>query len=806
MTSPPAPPPLRGVRVAELGGGFRAPYAGRLLCDLGAEVVKVEPPGGDPVRHIGAATPGHPEWGGPMSGLFVYLNAGKRSVVLDLESAADRERARRLLADADIILEDLGPGRLEELDLVPTGPRSEGQALIRVSDFGQTGPYVGRPITPLTMQAASGWITIRGTTGKPVAVGGQLPDYVTGVVVAAAALTARRAAGISGRVETADVSMMESLILATPFPMLRRIALLEAGYPDMVFTPFIPGVLRCRDGWIGVNCLTGQHWKDMCVVFGVPEFSDSYLDLRYDGSGLDAFYAAIQPWLDNIDYTTAIELFQEFRVPAAPIATGATVADLPQFAARGSFRRRSDGLVMPRSPFRFSRTPVAQPEAAPALGTHTDDSGWRTTQPRPAPARREADPALPLAGLRILDLGTFWAGPSMTCYLGAFGADIIKVESVRRPDGFRYLGAFPAQGDDWYERSGLFQATNLNKRDITLDLTTEQGHDLFVRLLQHADIVVENFSARVMDQFGLDYETLKALRPDVIMVRLPGFGLEGPWRDHVGFGNSLEQVAGLAWTTGFPDGGPETPGGYLDPIVGIHAVVAVLAAVEHRERTGEGQLIELAQLEVGSAVNPSPPITYSLTGQVEGRTGNRSDRYAPQGVYTCADENGWVALSVRDDRDWQALCRVIDGSAGPDAGSLAGDPRLATHAGRLAHHDEIDQRISAWATQRSSTEAEAALRQAGLPAARVLVAASMYDEVNLVERGFYQSFVHPVTGERAYPGWPVRFSFAPSHHRFVSPTLGQHNEEILGGELGLSAEDLAELRAKGVIGEQPAGV
>ena len=209
---------------------------------------------------------------------------------------------------------------------------------------------------------------------------------------------------------------------------------------------------------------------------------------------------------------------------------------------------------------------------------------------------------MPFDDVKVLDLSTFWAGAYLTCYLGAFGADIIKVESIQRPDGFRYSGAYAHEGDLWYERSGMWQATNLNKRDITLDLNSDDGRDIARRLVREADVVVENFSPRVVEQFGLDYESLVALNPDVIQVRMPGFGLQGPWRDYVGWAFNFEETSGMAAVTGYPDGPPCVLQGPADPIVGVHAGVALLAALEHRRRTGEGQLIEIAQIEVAASV------------------------------------------------------------------------------------------------------------------------------------------------------------------------------------------------------------
>jgi crotonobetainyl-CoA:carnitine CoA-transferase CaiB-like acyl-CoA transferase len=396
-----------------------------------------------------------------------------------------------------------------------------------------------------------------------------------------------------------------------------------------------------------------------------------------------------------------------------------------------------------------------------------------------------ADPSLPFAGVKVLDLSTFWAGAYLTCYLGAFGADIVKVESIQRPDGHRYSGAWSYEGDRWYERSAMWQGTNLNKRDVTLDLTSGRGRDLARRLVREADVVVENFSPRVIEQFELDYESLKRVKPDVILVRMPGFGLQGPWRDYVGWALNIEQTSGMSAVTGYADGPPCNLQGPADPIVGVHAGVALLAALEHRRRTGEGQLIEVAQIEVAACVAAEPVIEFSMNTVVRPREGNRCRGHV-QGVYPTTADDAWVALCVRDDADW---AHMIDAMERPEL------------QGRILAHDEFDSMIADWTRTRTATEIIDALSARNIPAERVLMPGRMYDIPQLDARGYYEEVKHPVTGPHRYPGWPFRMTPGPSHHhRSAPPTLGQHNEEILR-DLGLTGDELDELRAQHVIGE-----
>jgi crotonobetainyl-CoA:carnitine CoA-transferase CaiB-like acyl-CoA transferase len=752
---------LAGLRVVEMGSGIAVGYATRLLADLGATVVKVEPPGGDPLRH---------------DRLWRYLSAGKSITArldLDLDSA---------LGAVDVVIEALGPGALDVDQLIASSP---GVAIVRISPFGQDGPYRDRPVTDLVLQAVAGWVNSRGLPDHdPVMVGGRLSEYAVASYAAAASLTAYRAARDLEQPVIADLSMFECLVGTLAYPMLQWESLSALGLPPPDRRHHtLPGIVRASDGWVGLNALTGQHWQDICAMVGAPEWKGKQRDLAWGGPDLDAFYARLQQWLSPRTVDEVVSLAQAFRIPAAPVADAATLASCPQFEARGWLVNEPDGCVLPGPPYRLSPgRAIGAPSAVPA-------------SPRP---RRDAEAYLPFAGLRVIDMGTFWAGPYAAMYLGAFGADVIKIESVQRPDGFRYSGAYPQEGPDWHDRSGIWQATNLNKRDLTLDLSRLDGRQLLRRLIATADILIENFSARVMDSFGLSYADVSELRPDIIMVRMPGFGLEGPWRDYVGWAMGIEQASGMAWATGDPDGRPRNPGGFLDPVIAMQTSVAIQAALENRRRTGEGQLIEVAQLETAAAMCADQLIAWSIEGEIPGRWGNRCAVMAPQGIYPGAGDREWVALSIRDDDDWQALVDLLDRP------EWASAEKLATVSGRLSDHDEIDAHLSVWTSTRSAASVVDVLLAAGIPAGTLLRAPAMYDEPQLVARSWYQSLDHPLCGRRRYPGWPMRWSWPGSaHHRSGAPTLGQHNAGILGGDLGLTADDLARLAADRIIGDWP---
>ncbi|AKK27656.1 CaiB/BaiF CoA-transferase family protein [Mycobacterium sp. EPa45] len=779
--------PLAGLRVVELGSEIAAPYCTKLLVDLGADVVKIEPPAGDPVR----------QWG-PHEGLYEYLNAGKRGLTVDL--ATDDELLRQLLAEADVVVEDFAPGCAERwewgLDRSSLKELNPNLVVVRISDYGQDGPRCTRPSTPLTLQAASGWVNSREPDRPPVQAGGRIPEYIAGGYAALGALTALRVATASDGPVEVDVSAFESLLATLPYPMLMAERLKSLGLPTNSRAAPMLGIVRARDGWIGINCLTGQHWLDVCAMVGLPEFGEHQLAIMLGGPERDEFFAKAQPWLDSMNVADLVELSQAMRIPAAPINDGVSILESPQYRERGFFLEAVSGgksFRRPGAPFRLSKTPVVPPRAAPQLGAAT---GARWSQRTTGSEQSRAEDAdSPFAGLKVFDLSTFWAGAYLTCYLGAFGADVIKVESIQRPDGHRYSGSLLRNSDDWYERGPLWQGTNLNKRDITLDLTSEVGRELALRLAAEADVVVENFSPRVVEQFGLDYDSLVKINPDVVMVRMPGFGLHGPWRDYVGWALNFEQMAGMSAVTGYPDGPPCNLQGPADPIAGVHATAALLAALEHKRRTGEGQLIEVAQIEVGAAVTAEPVIDYSLSGHVREREGNRHRIYA-QGVYRARDEDEWVAITVRDDADWAATVDVI---GRPE---LSEDVRFASPEARQSNHDALDDALSAWTATLPADDVADMLLHRGVAAERLMTADRMYDVDQLAARGFYTDLEHRLTGRMRFPGWPFRITPGPTrHHRSPSPTLGQHNDEVLGA-LGISDSRLSELRAERVIGDR----
>jgi crotonobetainyl-CoA:carnitine CoA-transferase CaiB-like acyl-CoA transferase len=406
---------------------------------------------------------------------------------------------------------------------------------------------------------------------------------------------------------------------------------------------------------------------------------------------------------------------------------------------------------------------------------------------------------LPLVRVRVADLTAVWAGPYATRLLADMGAEVIKVESVGSPDLLRTLGMLPPDTPKAYNRAAYFNHNNRNKLGCTIDLATPQGRELFLRLVRVSDVVIENFRADVLEKLGLGYEVLKTVRPDIILVSMPGHGKTGPEAGYIAYGTHVEQLAGLVSITGYEGDVPHKSGiSYGDPVSGTAAAGAVMAALLYRRRTGRGQFIDLSQRESLTTLIGEYVVGYSMTGRLPGPTGNSHPAWAPHGVYRCADQDQWVALAVRSDAEFTALCSVI---GRPE---LATDPRFADGLSRHRNRAELDAPITAWTSERSPLAAAEALQAAGVPAGPVESFRQLVDEdPQLQARGFMEEVTHVDAGtwRMERPVW--RFSDAPAHIRINAPGFGEHNEAVFAALLGLGQPELDNLTADGVIGDVP---
>ena len=405
---------------------------------------------------------------------------------------------------------------------------------------------------------------------------------------------------------------------------------------------------------------------------------------------------------------------------------------------------------------------------------------------------------LPLHGVRVLDLTMAWAGPYATRLLADMGAEVIKVESVNNWDLVRsFTGQRPSVERVW-DKSPYFNHLNRNKYGCVLDLSGEKGRELFLRLVEVSDVVMENFRAEVMDSLRLGYDTLSQTKPEVIVVCMPGHGRTGPERDFVAYGTNVEQLSGLCHLTGYADGPPQKTGiSYGDPMAGIAAAGAVAMALWDRRRTGRGQYIEVAQRENLINVIGEHIVGYSMSGREPPRRGNRHSSMAPHGCYRCRGDDQWVTIACEDDRQFAALCGAM---GRPE---LALDGRFADVVSRYRNQDALDGLVSAWTGERTKEEAAEALQAAGVPASPVLSAPEVFKEPHLRARGFYESVSHSVAGVWEVEGPHWRMSESPGRVRLPAPAFGEHNGYVFGELLGLSEEEIAALEREGITGTTP---
>lgn len=740
--------PYRDLRVLQVGGDIDVAYCGRVLADAGASVTLVEPREGHVLRRRQDG-----------AGLFAFLHAGASSVV------ASGDDMDSLLAGADVLVTDALPAPWEELHR-----RHRHLTVVALTPYGLTGPWADRPATDLTLQAASGGMAPRGAPGRaPLMVGGEPSYWFAGAVAAASVLGVFPRARATGLGELIDVSILEATHLEHGMHPVTFASMAQRPFQTSRGTP-VPGIEPTSDGHVGFFVITGQQWLDFCALIGQPGWTeDEQLFIATERRlRADTLLGPIRDWTSARTTEEIVEVASLMRIPVAPIGNGATLPGVDQFIADNWFLENPAGFLQPRRPYRFEGEEIPAPAPAPTLG-----SGAPPWEPRAARAGDRA-PTLPLEGVRVADFTGFWAGPMASGILAGLGADVIHVEGPKRPDGIRMNTIRPMSDPDWWEWSPLFCGANTNKRDLTVDLASPEGRDIALRLLATCDVMIENFSPRVVGQLGLGPDAVRAEQPDIVIVRMPAFGLSGPWKDRVGFAQTIEQAVGLAFLTGYEGEAPLIPNGMCDPLAGVYGAIAALVALAERDVNGGPQVVESPMVGAGLHTTAAQVIDYSSSGRLHASLGNRSPRL-DQDVFRCAGDDQWVAISLPDPQAWATLREV----AGVE--DLAG--------------------LDSWCRNRSPQQVTDALWTRGIPASPVAWAQEAATNPQLQARGFFESLDHPVCGRHPYASWPARFGNGPRPwNRRPAPTMGEHNDEILT-ELGYDPAAIVALRDANVIAE-----
>ena len=793
---------LDGVRVLELASGVAGPYCGRLLAGLGADVIKVEPPGGDWTRCEGPF-PGDIE-DGEKSGLFLHLNARKRGALLqdfDLEG---------WLAGADVLLlshqrRDLGAAQIDIDAVMAANP---ALVVVNVTPFGMTGPYADYAGNELVCYALSGYAMLTGAPDrKPLKAYGHLVSYQAGGQAALGTLAALRTRDRDGLGQLVDVSVMEAgtFLLGGVEQrahffgqVMRRNGTRLLGFPP---EHSYPSTIRpCKDGYVHTHS-NNRHLDLLGVLIPHPRLQDPEL-MGAMMRNADEIDAIMDDWLADKTRVEAVSAAQEIRLPFTEVRTPGEVLADPHYAERGCFvtieHPGAGPTVQPSGPIRFGRSPWVD-GPAPMLGQHTDEVQKVAWAPRDT---REVTPssARPLEGVRVVDFTNAVAGPVASSLLATLGADVIKVEG---PGGRPRNAAGVAPRTDGtnaepWNRILLFNSYNHGKRSVVLDVTKAEGRETFLSLVQHADIVVQNFSPRVLPNLGLGYEALSEAKEDIILLSMPAFGLSGPYRDRGAYGPGVDAMSGLSHLTGYDDGPPIKPGNFFcDQNAAVLTAISALSALRHRERTGEGQHVELAMIEGEFQILADAYMDYWLNGRERRRSGNDHPWMAPHDTFPCQGEDAWVAIAVETDEQFGALCTCI---GRPE---LAMDGRFATVKERHRNRWLLDDAVSAWSRSKIPIEAQETLQAAGVPAAAVMNAVDLLKDPHVVERQGFQYVEMAGAGPTAYPRPAFVLSRTPIPLVKPPSRFGDANDAVLRGLLGLADEQVQSLYDSGVVVDEP---
>jgi crotonobetainyl-CoA:carnitine CoA-transferase CaiB-like acyl-CoA transferase len=791
---------------------------GQILGDLGADVILVEPPGGARARSVGPFA--EDQEGADRSLNFWALNRNKRSVTIDLETAVGKDLLRDLVKTADVLLESAPPGTLERLGLGYRALAEINPSLIMVSitPFGQTGPKASWVATDLTVTAASGALFVTGDEDRPPVHVAIPQAYLnTGAEAAVGALLGLAARERDGVGQHVDVSAQTAMMMTTQFGVL------APGWKDHAPERVGGGVrlgrvrLRfvypCKDGHVNVTFGFG-------AVFGPATrrlFEWIYEEGFCDEAARDNDWVAYglhlltgqEPVEKLARYTDSIERFtlshskaelleEAFRrrVLLVPISNVRDMLASEQLEARQYWTTvehpELGRRVLYPGPFaRLGATPIRYHRRPPLLGEHTSEV-FSELRSLPPPARAAAGPQDAfrpvLDGLRVLDFTWAYAGPAATRYLADYGATVVRVESAKKLDALRTVGPFK-DGRAGIERSGGFINANVGKYSLSLNLSISEAREVALRLVKWADVVIENFSPKVMRAWGMDYKSLQAIKPDLIMVSSCLNGQTGPKAMLAGYGTMGASIAGLAELTGWPDRPPAAPfGAYTDYTAPKFTVAALLAALDHKRRTGQGQYVDLSQAECSIHMIGRAILDCTVNGRVQTRAGNALAECTPSGVYPCTGADCWVALAAPTDEAWRALCRA-------SGRGWENDPRFATPAARRENREALDVQIGAWTGGFEPGSLELLLQATGVPAHRVSTSADVFADEQLNHRAHIIDLEHPRLGPVPIETSRMRLSRTPALAGWPGPEIGQHNDYVLREILGMGDEEIAELVA-----------
>lgn len=814
---------LEPYRVVELTDG-RADLAGFVLAGLGADVVKVEPPGGSPARFQGPSAVDGPAALASLS--FQAFNRGKRSVVLDLADPTGRADLLALVAGADFVIENAGPGVMDAQGLGFEALRSVRPDLVYValSPFGQSGPYAGYLATDLTLSAMGGSMALNGDRDRrPVRITVPQTWLHAAAESAAGALVAHARRVATGEAQFVDVSVQAAVFWTGLNAMISHAIdgrdIERNGTVLQLSTLTTPLVYPCADGevclvstgalliglvpWMVETGSVSEEWA------AGEEWATYEARMLTPGSSLTYSLPEVREAITNfVRRVPKAELFGggiARGITLAPVNTVADVLELGQLEARHYW----DELELPggrtlRTPGPFvkaSRTPVGWLRPAPDIGEHTAEVLATTSHTGPSPSgpvgdarSRPGRERLPLEGVKVADFSWIGVGPITAKALADHGATVVHIEFDNPPDRLRLVGPFK---DDvpGINRCQFFASFNTSKLSLQLNLKHPEGHAVARRLLEWCDIALDSFTAGTMNELGLGYDVARDLNPGIVMATTCLLGQSGPAARLAGYGYHAASISGFFEITGWDDRPPGGPfNAYTDTIAPRFLTTALLAALDHRRRTGEGQFIDQAQME--SALHFIAPelLDVQVSGTSARRNGNAHPSHAPHDVYPCAGVDEWCAIEVEDDDQWRSLRRVLGEPA------WAADTRLDTAEGRMRSRELIDRELAAFTVEHEPLELMARLQAAGVPAGMVQRSSDHQLDPQLAHRAFFRRLKHPEMGEVPYEGHQYRILGYDNGPRLPAPCLGEHTYTVLNEILGMDDDQVAAILSSGACG------
>jgi len=750
--------------VIERGGSVAGAYCAKLFADNGAQVLAVR------TKHD-------------------TLNGFQR---LYLDSSKTTTETSPSTATADVIIDsslvDPLAGRHEAMDC---DPHIQSQVRVEISGFGRSGPRAQWKGSDLIDYALSGHLHLYGDPNRePLRGPANQPSFAAGLYGFIGAMAALLARERDGQGQLVEVSRVQTMVALHQFTLLRQVmagSVLKRMGNRFAGQGQPNGIYRCADGWVAIATPAELQVETLLGITGLDHLMDgetiqSALDFQVHPRLLDD---ALEPWLAERPVQEICDLFQAVRVPACPVMTLCELLNEPQLAQR-DYWRDLEGVTVPGPGFRIT------------AGSKSAEAGGETAATKPNRAIGGGpNSAGPLSQLRVLDLTRVWAGPLATRILADLGADVLWIEAPwargprQVPDSLvQATHQFPNDdpGRRPWNRNSHFVKYAMGKRSLAVDLSTNDGVGLLKSLIAQYDVIIENYSPRVMPQLGLGDQTLFELNPDIISVTMPGYGRTGPRRDWLAYGSSIDSHAGLSSLIGYPDRSPWKGGvAWPDPVGGLHATAGLLVALWSQQSSGGrgGAIVETAQFEATVALIGDRLVEAQQVGDPP-PVGNREPAYVAQGVYPCVGDDKWVAVSVPDDQTWAALCRAT-----------GLDPNLKDD------HDRLDEALAAWTVSQIDTDVAEYLQSCGVPAGAVADSAMIMTDPHLWALDTFQTVNQPEIGSFTTPRTPISLSLTPAIIRGPAPILGQHNHDVLALELGLEPGEIERLNQSGVIADKP---